>query len=111
MMVKNEEDLLPKCLESVQDHVDEIVVVDTGSTDRTVEIATSYGARVYSHPWEGDFSKHRNQSIDYANQEWILILDADEAVDKESVCHLRKILKEKNADRTLPNCPKCLRQR
>ena len=98
MIVKNEEDLLPKCLESVKDQIDEIVVVDTGSTDRTVEIAISYGARVYSHPWEGDFSKHRNQSIDYANKEWILILDADEVVDKESVRHLREVLNEKKAD-------------
>ena len=98
MIVKNEEGLLPKCLESVKDHIDEIVAVDTGSTDRTVEIATSYGARVFSHPWEGDFSKHRNQSIGYANKEWILILDADEVVEKESASRLRDVLKEKKAD-------------
>lgn len=98
MIVKNEEQLLPKCLESAKDYVDEIVVVDTGSTDRTVEIAESYGARIYSHPWEGDFSKHRNQSIGYAAKEWILILDADEAIDPASAPFLRNVLKEKNAD-------------
>jgi glycosyltransferase involved in cell wall biosynthesis/Flp pilus assembly protein TadD len=98
MIVKNEEELLAKCLESVKEQVDEIVIVDTGSTDRTVEIATSYGAKVYSHSWEGDFSKHRNQSIGYATKEWILILDADEVVDKESAGYLREVLKEKKAD-------------
>ena len=98
MMVKDEEGFLAKCLESVKDQVDEIVVVDTGSTDRTVEIATSYGARVYSHPWEGDFSKHRNQSISYATKEWVFILDADEAVESESASHLHDAIMVKNAD-------------
>ena len=98
MIVKNEEELLAKCLESVKEQVDEIVIVDTGSTDRTVEIARFYGAKIYFHSWEGDFSKHRNQSIGYANKEWILILDADEVVDKESARYLREVLNEKKAD-------------
>ena len=98
MIVKNEEELLPKCLASAKDHVDEIVVVDTGSLDRTVEIAESYGARVFLHAWEGDFSKHRNQSIDYSTKEWILILDADEMLDPKSAGLLRNVLREKNAD-------------
>jgi len=50
MIVKDEENFLPTCLESAKDHVDEIIVVDTGSTDRTVEIATKYNAKVYHHP-------------------------------------------------------------
>jgi tetratricopeptide (TPR) repeat protein len=58
--------------------VDEIIVVDTGSTDRTVEIAKGFDAKVYHHPWEAHFSKHRNQSIDYATGEWLFIIDADE---------------------------------
>lgn len=78
MIVKNEEDLLPRCLGSMRDHVDEIIVVDTGSTDRTVSIAESYGARVLHHPWEHSFSKHRNQSMDYATGDWLFIIDADE---------------------------------
>ncbi len=78
MMVKNEEEMLSRCLSSIKDHVDEIVVVDTGSTDRTVEIAQGFGARIYHHPWENDFSKHRNQSISYARGQWIFIIDADE---------------------------------
>jgi glycosyltransferase involved in cell wall biosynthesis/cytochrome c-type biogenesis protein CcmH/NrfG len=78
MIVKNEEKMLARCFESIKDYVDEIVVVDTGSTDSTVEIAESYGANVYYHSWEDNFSKHRNQSIDYAGSDWILIIDADE---------------------------------
>ena len=80
MMVKNEEEMLPRCLDSVKSWVDEIIIVDTGSTDMTVEIAKCYDAKVYHHPWENDFSKHRNQSISYAAGDWILIMDADEVL-------------------------------
>ena len=82
MIVKNEEKLLPQCLASIRDHMDEIVVVDTGSTDKTVTIAENFGAKVYHHPWENDFSKHRNQSIGYAGGDWIFILDADEVFQR-----------------------------
>ena len=78
MIVKNEEKLLPTCLKSIKDYVDEIVIVDTGSTDQTVSIAESFGARVYHHPWENNFSKHRNQSFSYAKGDWIFYIDADE---------------------------------
>jgi tetratricopeptide (TPR) repeat protein len=78
MIVKNEEALLPRCLESIKGWVDEIVVVDTGSTDGTVEIARKYGALIHHHPWEDHFSKHRNQSIMYASCRWIFVIDADE---------------------------------
>ena len=78
MIVKNETEMLPGCLESIRNHVDEIVIVDTGSTDTTVELAERYGARIFYHQWEHDFSAHRNQSISYARGQWILIIDADE---------------------------------
>ena len=94
MMVKNEEGFLPQCLNSIKDHVDEIVVLDTGSTDRTVEIAMEFGAKVHHHPWEDNFSKHRNQSISYASGDWILIIDADEEIDKESAPLIRKLVSE-----------------
>lgn len=85
MIVKNEEEMLPAALRSIKDLADEIVVVDTGSTDKTVEIAESFGAKVHRHPWEKDFSKHRNQSIDYATGDWIFIIDADEELEREGV--------------------------
>jgi glycosyltransferase involved in cell wall biosynthesis len=99
MIVKNEEDCLGRCLKSVCDHVDEIIIVDTGSTDGTVEIAESYGARIYHHPWENDFSKHRNQSLSYATGDWIFILDADEELFPEDGSALRDVVREGKADR------------
>ncbi len=80
MIVKNEEEMLPRCLKSVKEFVDEIIVVDTGSTDQTVEIAKRFGAQVYDHTWEDNFSKHRNQSLQYATGEWFMYLDADEEI-------------------------------
>jgi glycosyltransferase involved in cell wall biosynthesis len=80
MIVKNEEEFLPRCLESIKNLVDELIIVDTGSTDRTVEIAKSYDAKVYYHPWEDDFSKHRNQALSYATKDWIFQIDADEVL-------------------------------
>jgi glycosyltransferase involved in cell wall biosynthesis len=78
IMVKNEEHCLERCLKSIKDYVDEIIIVDTGSTDDTVKIAREYTDKIYFHEWENDFSKHRNQTIDYATGDWILIIDADE---------------------------------
>jgi len=85
MIVKNEEELLGGCLESIRDWVQEIVVVDTGSTDRTVDIARQYGARVFNQPWTGDFSHHRNYSIEQATGDWIFIIDADERILPDDV--------------------------
>lgn len=78
LMVRDEEANLTRCLSAIRDIVDEIIIVDTGSKDRTVEIARSFGAFIYHHPWENDFSKHRNQSIGYCLGDWIFIVDADE---------------------------------
>ncbi|MBF0508147.1 MAG: tetratricopeptide repeat protein [Deltaproteobacteria bacterium] len=93
MIVKNEEIMLPQCLASAKDVVDEIIVVDTGSTDRTPEIAASFGAKVYHHPWENDFSKMRNYSLSYATSDWILILDADERLEPDDHNKLRALTK------------------
>ncbi len=94
MIVKNEEELLPDCLQSIRDWVDEIIVVDTGSTDRTVEIAESYGARIFHQPWEGNFSKHRNFSIAQATCDWIFIIDADERLYQEDISLIKKVLNQ-----------------
>ncbi len=94
MMVKNEEELLPGCLDSIRDWVDEIIVIDTGSTDKTVEIAESYGAKVFHQPWEGNFSKHRNYSLDNATCDWIFIIDADERFVIEDLPALRRLISQ-----------------
>jgi glycosyltransferase involved in cell wall biosynthesis len=92
MMVKDEEEFLAEALHSVKGLVDELVVVDTGSTDRTVEIAESFGARVSFYPWKQDFSDARNETIRQSRGEWVLILDADERVviDPKLIPNLRK---------------------
>lgn len=98
MIVKNEENFLPKCLESIRDIADEIIVVDTGSTDRSIEIARSYGAKVYQYPWENDFSRHRNQSLDRATGDWIFVIDADEIIPRKEINKLRKAVETPWAD-------------
>ncbi len=96
MIVKDEEEFLPRCLNSVKDYVDEMIIVDTGSTDRTVEIAESFGAKVFIHPWEGSFSKARNYSLKYATCDWILYLDADEELSMGDAPKLKEIVKDNN---------------
>ncbi len=90
MIVKNEEELLRGCLESIRNWVDEIVIVDTGSTDKTVEIAKSYGAKIYHQEWTKDFSFHRNYSISQATCDWIFIIDADEEFVEDDLPALRQ---------------------
>ena len=78
LITKNEEALLPGCLDSVKGVVDEIVLVDTGSTDRTMELARAAGATVLERPWDDDFAAPRNLAARHAKGGWILMLDADE---------------------------------
>lgn len=78
MIVKNEARNLPRCLESVKGQVDEIVIVDTGSDDGTLDVAARYGAKCLTTAWNNDFSAARNVSLEHASGEWILWLDADE---------------------------------
>jgi glycosyltransferase involved in cell wall biosynthesis/Tfp pilus assembly protein PilF len=80
MIVRDEEEMLPQCLAAVAPAVDEIVIVDTGSTDSTIEIARSFGARVIEREWTGSFSDARNASFDAATGDWIVYLDADEVL-------------------------------
>jgi glycosyltransferase involved in cell wall biosynthesis len=94
MMVRDEEATLARSLASVSTIADEIIVVDTGSKDRSIEIARSFGARVYEHPWEKNFSLHRNQSIDYCSGDWIFIFDADEELILAKDMDLRARLAE-----------------
>ncbi len=96
MIVKNEETALPRCLTSVKAIVDEMVVLDTGSTDRTQEIAQEFGARVYEFEWCNDFSVARNESLKYAQGDWILVLDADEVLVADIVPALQQAIKTDN---------------
>lgn len=98
MIVKDEEKFLPVCLNSVHGHVDEIIIVDTGSTDNTVEMASQFNAKIYHHAWENSFSKARNYSLQYATCNWILILDADEELDKHDSHKLREVIKDDNVN-------------
>lgn len=104
MIVKNEEDHLVRCLESVRDVVDEIIVVDTGSNDRSVEIAGSFGARVFHYEWAGDFGAARNFSLEQARGAWILYLDADEALVADDIPHLRPLLTRSEVDGYFVRC-------
>ncbi len=92
MIVKDEEEMLPGCLEAVAPFVDEMIVVDTGSTDRTVEIAESFGAKVVSFPWNGSFADARNVSLEHATGDWVMYLDADEHLVPEDGPTLRTLL-------------------
>ncbi|MCH8294548.1 glycosyltransferase, partial [Candidatus Poribacteria bacterium] len=96
MIVKNEEEALPKCLSSIQGLADELIVVDTGSTDRTVKIVQSFGAKVYHFAWNDNFSDARNESLKHATGDWILWLDADDILPKTHHATIRRLLGQPN---------------
>ena len=98
MIVKNEEHRLGNCLESVHDLMDEIIIVDTGSTDKTIEIASKYTDKIYHFDWINDFSAARNFSFSKATKEYIMWLDADDIIQEESrngIRNLKKFLDKK----------------
>ncbi len=97
MIVKNEEWTIRKCLDSLTDVVDEIIVVDTGSTDQTIPIAKSYGAKIYPYSWDDNFGKARNESLRHAQGDFVLIIDADEYLDPVQKSGLRSFLQETDA--------------
>jgi len=92
MIVKDEDKRLPRCLESVAGVVDEIIVVDTGSSDATRGIAAQAGARVFDFEWRDDFAAARNYSLEQATGDWVLFLDADEELIAEDRGRLRQLL-------------------
>jgi glycosyltransferase involved in cell wall biosynthesis len=89
MIVKNEEKNLPKILGILKDSVEEIIIVDTGSTDSTVKIAESFGAKVYHFPWNDNFSDARNESLKYATMQNVLWLDGDDNISKQDIIKLK----------------------
>ena len=98
MIVKNEAEHMAPCLASLEDLASEIIVVDTGSTDNTVEIATSLGAKVYHFPWIDDFAAARNESLRHATKEWVFWLDADDRLTPKAVAQLKRAAFSDKAD-------------
>ncbi|MBH8576825.1 tetratricopeptide repeat protein [Nostocaceae cyanobacterium CENA369] len=92
MIVKNEEAALPKCLSSVKNVVDEAIVLDTGSSDRTPHIAKQFGAKVHHFQWCNDFSAARNAALKYVTGDWILVLDADETLTPNIVPQIGAVM-------------------
>jgi glycosyltransferase involved in cell wall biosynthesis len=91
MIVRNEEQYLAGCLESAADLVDEIIILDTGSTDSTREIARRFGAQVFDFQWVDHFAAARNESLRHATGDWIFRLDADERIDPSNRTKLRQL--------------------
>jgi len=96
MIVKDEQGNLEVCLKGVKEFVDEIIIVDTGSTDKTLEIARKFTSKVYAFKWIDDFSAARNFSLAKATCEWILVLDADEVI--KDMIKIKKIISNTDAD-------------
>lgn len=84
MIVRDEENCIKRCLDSVIGLVDEIVIVDTGSTDKTIEICRSYNAQVFPYPWNNNFAEARNFGLDKVTQDWVIWLDADEEIAQDN---------------------------
>lgn len=98
MIVKNEEEMLAKTMPSLARCLDEIILVDTGSSDKTIEVAQGFGARVFRFAWVDDFSAARNESLKHATGDWILWIDADEYLPNEELQKLRAVLETADAD-------------
>lgn len=94
MIVKDGEATLDRCLASVRGVVDEIVVADTGSSDRTVDICARHGAKVIAIPWENDFAKARNASLGQVRSDWVLVLDDDELLDDRASVLIPPLLRD-----------------
>ncbi len=98
MIVRNEAEVLGRCLNSIADLVDEIIIVDTGSTDETKAVAALYEAKIYDFPWQEDFAAARNFAVSQAVGDYWMWLDADDVIEGENREKLRKILKDPDAD-------------
>jgi len=97
LIVRNEAELLAECLASIRRAVDDIVVVDTGSTDASPQIASEAGGRVFRFQWNDHFAEARNYALDHAAGQWILSIDADERLDENSASTVRALSRRKDA--------------
>lgn len=110
LIIKNEEKYLSRCLSGIKDIANEIIVVDTGSTDKSRLIASEYTDQIYSYKWKDDFSSARNFCLDKAQGDWILVLDGDEEVDRKCLDILEKIIQVQDIEAylvTISNNPDC----
>ncbi|MBI2141601.1 tetratricopeptide repeat protein [Candidatus Woesearchaeota archaeon] len=98
MIVKNESAWIEKCISSVKGLVDQVIVIDTGSSDDTVEIAKKLGAEVYFFEWNDDTSAARNEGIKHARGDWILVLDADEAIAASDFDKIKRLISDNEYD-------------
>lgn len=105
MIVRDEEDVLSRCLDSIKDAVDEIIIVDTGSLDSTKQIALKYTDKVYDFVWQDDFSLARNYSFGKATKDYIIWLDADDYLTCESMDKLRELKQKLNPDTDMVMMP------
>ena len=101
MIVRDEAELLPRFIESIEGLWDEWIVVDTGSTDATVSLATEAGAKVLHAAWTGDFAAARNVGLQAATSDWVLVLDADEFVSEAGVRELRAVIEDESVGAAL----------
>ncbi|MBW2986914.1 glycosyltransferase [Candidatus Woesearchaeota archaeon] len=97
MIVKNEEKVLERCLNSVKSLANEIIIVDTGSTDKTKEIAKKFTDNIFDFEWVNDFSAARNFSLKHATCDWILVLDADEMIAEQEIDMIKELVENKDA--------------
>lgn len=98
VITKNDEAFLPDCLNSMKETADEMLVVDLGSEDRTIQLAKQAGATVHQPKWENDFSKIKNFCMEHAAGKWVLFLQADETISHEQLKELKFLLKNPNAE-------------
>jgi tetratricopeptide (TPR) repeat protein len=98
MIVKDEERFIANCLKSIKDIADEIIIIDTGSQDNTINIAKRYTDRIYFHPWKDNYSEARNHYFEYATGDWIFQVDADEELLREDIPALLKAVKYPDID-------------
>jgi glycosyltransferase involved in cell wall biosynthesis len=99
LIVKNEADNIGRCLDSLKNISNEIIVVDTGSTDNTKEIALKYSAKVFDYQWDNNFSNAKNYALEKTTGDWIIFLDADEYFGPNTQKHLHKVIKHINPNK------------
>ena len=94
IIARNEEANLTRCLKSIKSIADEIILIDTGSTDNTINIAQEFNAKIIKFPWNDDFSSARNKALEIASKDWILYIDCDESLDNSQVSELKDMLND-----------------